>query len=448
MKRSTLLFVALALSILNGFSQPQTPFLSLSANGRYIQQGTDKPFFINACTALSLPSAYTDKEIADYLANRVAGKFNTIIVCAVYPEIQPTIADSAFINHDFLQPKAKFWDRVDWVVKQATSKGLIVTINPLWKQGSDELIKANGTEKCRKFGQWFAARYKNNPNVIYFLGGNEAPEPVRAELEELGKGIQEVYAGKAIVAYLGESGQSGKEAFPDAPWLTFNFTHAYSSTYQKQYPYSENYDNWKAFRKTPLMLAKGFYELGDARKYDDNGTSERWGNRYAIRRQAWWNLLSGGIGNVYGAEGICNKNAEGQNWNYCTEYGGSKDMATLKLFTDKAKWWKLQPDMDHNVLVGGYGTFMADDFAVCAVTEDKNTAIIYTPVEQALEVKLPDYGEHSRARWFDPVSGRYIPVDMRFPKKKKKATIFETPGINHSGSYDWVLILDGIRPRK
>ncbi len=447
MKFASLLFVVLMLSLCKGNAQPQTPYLQLSANGHYLQQGTDKPFFINACTVLSLPTSFTDKEITDYLNNRIAGKFNTILTCAVYPEIQKTIADSAFVNQDFTQPKIKFWTQIDRVVKQVTDKGLIVALNPIWNHTLSKLIKQNGPDKCHQFGKWFATRYKNNPNVVYFLGGNEAPEPVRTEIDEMGKGIQEVYAGKAIVAYLGEADQSGKEIFPDASWLTLNFIHAYSAAYQKQYPYSKNYYNWKSFKKTPYMLAEGYYEFGDARKYSDNGTYERWGNRYVIRRQAWWNLLSGGIGNVYGAEGICNKNAEGQNWNYCTEYGGSKDMATLKLFTEKNKWWKLQPDIDHTVLVGSYGTFMGDDFAVCAITEDKNTAIIYTPVEQSLELKLPDYGEHSRARWFDPVSGRYIPVDMRFPKKKKKATVFETPGINHAGNSDWVLILDGIRPR-
>jgi hypothetical protein len=32
---------------------------------------------------------------------------------------------------------------------------------------------------------------------------------------------------------------------------------------------------------------------------------------------------------------------------------------------------------------------------------------------------------------------------MRFPKKKKKSVIISTPGLNHSGREDWVLIVEG-----
>jgi hypothetical protein len=261
----------------------------------------------------------------------------------------------------------------------------------------------------------------------------------------MGKGIQEVYKGKAIVAYHSEADQSSLEAFPQASWITLNWTHAYSTAYLKRYPYSINYDNWKAFPKTPIQLCEGYYDFGDAKTYPETGITERWGNRFVLRRQAWWNMLSGGAGNAYGAEGIWNKNCDGQIWSYCTEYGSSKDMSVVKLLTDKIKWWKLQPDIDHQVLAGGYGTYMTDDYAVCSISENGSQAVIYTPSAQSIELKLPDFGQRCRARWFDPVSGRFSAIDMRFPKKRKKAVVLTTPGVNHSGSEDWVLIIEGSR---
>jgi len=428
-----------------GFAQTKPQYLQASANGRYLQWSEDKPFFINACSALSLTTSYSDQEVKEYLDNRVASKFNTIQLCAVFAEMVKTIADSAFQNQDLLKPELRFWNHVDWVVKQATDRGLVVMINPIWKQSLSELLKANGPDKCRKFGERFAQRYKSNPKVIYFLGGNEAPDPVRAELDEMGKGIQNVYEGKAILAYLSEPDQSGMEAFSQSSWITLNMTHAYSSSGGKRYPYSINYDNRGSFPKVPVLLAKGYYDFGDAKTYLENGIVDRWGNRHVIRRQAWWNFLSGGIGNVYGAEGICYRNSGGQTWMHCTNYGSSKDMAILKLLVDKIKWWKLQPDVNHQLLVGGFGTYLNDDYAVCSVSENKAQAIIYTPVSQSLELRLPDFGQHCRLRWFDPVTGKYSPIDMRFPKKKKKSVIISTPGINHSGSNDWVLIIEGSR---
>ncbi|HAQ18934.1 MAG TPA: hypothetical protein DCR40_06820 [Prolixibacteraceae bacterium] len=442
MKRLTL-FIALFFVLSAAISQQKSLLLQPSANGRFVQWSDGKPFFIHACTAWSLTYAYSDQEVKDYLDNRVAGKFNTIQMSAVFAEIVKTMADSAFLNQDILQPVPKFWNRVDWVVKQATDRKLVVAINPLWKKSLNEFIRANGSEKCRKYGQWFANRFKDNPRVIYFVGGDGTPEPVRAELDEIGKGIQDVYGGKALIAYHSEADQSSLEAFPDASWISLNWTHAYSPVYSKQYPYSENYDNWKAFPKIPIHFCEGYYDFGDAKEYDQNGISGSWGNRFVLRRQAWWNFLSGGAGNAWGAEGIAHQNPDGQTWQACTLYGSSKDMGILKQLTDKTKWWRLQPDIGHQLLVGGFGTYMTDDFAVCAVAENGSLAMIYTPAKQSLELRLPDYGQHCRLRWYDPANGKYSSIDMRFPKKKKKSVIISTPGLNHSGSEDWVLIVEG-----
>lgn len=433
------------LLIFSGFAQVKPQNLHVSANGRYLQWNIETPFFINACTAWTLTYAYSDEEIIEYLDNRVVSKFNTIQMSAVFAELVKTIADSAFLNRDLLQPVPKFWDRVDWVVKHATDRGLVVMINPIWKNSLNDLIHENGPEKCRKYGQWFANRFKDNSRVIYFIGGNQSPGPVRDEMTEMAKGIQDVYAGKAILAYHSQADQSGREAFPDAEWMTLNWTYAYSPDYLKRFPYSENYDNWKTFPNIPIYFGQGYYDFGVAKTYSENGVAERWGDRLAIRRQAWWNFLSGGMGNAWGAEGIWNKNAEDENWKLCTEYGSSKDMGIMQELIAKIKWSKLQPDIDHQLLVDGNNTFMTDNYAVCSIADNGSLAVIYSPAQQSLELNLPDFGQHCRLRWFDPTNGKYITIDMRFPKKKKKSVILTPPALNHSGGKDWVLVIVGSR---
>jgi hypothetical protein len=233
------------------------------------------------------------------------------------------------------------------------------------------------------------------------------------------------------------------EAFPDASWMTMNWTNSCSPEFGKQYPYSENSDNWKAFPKIPIQFCKGYYDGGDARKYDANGISESWGDRFVLRRQAWWNILSGGTGNAWGAEGICFKVSGDQTWQASLINGSNKDMGFLKQLIDKIKWWRLQPDINHDVLTGGFGTYMTDDFAVCSVSDNGSQAVIYTPVKQSLELRLPEYGQKCRLRWYDPADGKYTKIDMRFQKRKKKSVIISTPGLNHSGREDWVLIVEG-----
>lgn len=439
------LIFALLLILQSIHSQPKPQYLHVSSNGRYLQWSDDKPFFLNSCSAWSLATAYTDQEISEYLANRVAAKFNAIQICAVFGEQGKSYVDSAFQERDLKKPLSRFWEHVDQVVRLATDKGLVVMINPLWQSLMPELAESNSPEKWREFGSWFAKRYRNNTKVIYFLGGDEGQTEIRIELAEMGNGIQEVYSGKAILTYMAEKDQSSMGAFPGASWITVNGTHAYSAANGKSFPGSLNAENWLMLPPKPIFLIKGYFDGGEAKSYQSGGTFEKWGNRTVIRRQAWWNLLSGGIGNVWGADGINFKNRDGQTWTHCANYGSSKDMTILKLLVDKVKWWKLQPDTDHRLLVGGFGTYPGDDCAVCAISENKSQAIIYTPVSQSLELRLPDFGQHCRLRWFDPATGKYTAIDMRFPQKKKKSVLITPPGINHSGCSDWVLIIEGSR---
>jgi hypothetical protein len=328
------------------------------------------------------------------------------------------------------------------VITQTTSRALVVIINPIWKKSINGWIKKQGVEKCGSYGKWFANRYKNNPLVMYFIGGDDYPEPVREEMDAMGNGIQEVYNGKAIVAYHGNADQSSKEAFPEAKWLTYNWTYAYSPVYRKRYPYSENYDNYKAYPNTPMQLGEGFYDFGTAKKYAVNGIVGRWGNRFVIRRQAWWAILSGAMGNAYGAEGIWYHNRDGETWQKSIEYESSKDMNRMKKFIDKLEWWKLQPDIDHRFLTAGYGEYMTDSYALCAVTNDQSTAVIYTPVNHALELQLPSNTKGKwKLKWYDPTSGTYQSIDTKTLNIVKRKLTLTSPSKNSGGEGDWVLLI-------
>ena len=113
----------------------------------------------------------------------------------------------------------------------------------------------------------------------------------------------------------------------------------------------------------------------------------------------------------------------------------------MRLFIDKINWWKLSPDTEHKILSGGYGTFMGDDYALAAASEDGKLTVIYSPVQHDLELVLPRFGLNCQARWYDPTNGKYANIDLSFPVKKKKAIVLPTPGINNSGENDWVLVI-------
>lgn len=417
----------------------------VSPDGRYLQAINGEPFFINACTAWTLPSDYSRDEVKAYLDNRVKEGFNTIQMSAVFSEIDKTRYRKAFHDEDLSKPVASYWKQVDWCVKEATKRGLVVIINPLWKRSVNEFISQQGINKCRAYGRWFAKRYKNNPRVFYFIGGDQVPEPVRGEMDAMGEGIQDVYDGKAIVAYHSCGSQSSKEAFPNASWLTLNWTYAYTPAYkfegQPRYPYQMNYENIQRYKNIPVQFGEGYYDFGAAKTYPANGVTGRWGNRYVIRRQAWWNATSGAMGVAYGAEGIWHKNRDGETWTKCVEYESGKDMGRLKKFFDGLDWWKLRPDMKHEVLVAGYGEYLTDDYATAAVADDMSFVLVYTPVPHVLHIRIPEgiSSQFLAMEWLDPTNGKRSAVtDYQL---KNDILIVKSPDVNGDGAKDWVFIL-------
>jgi hypothetical protein len=347
----------------------------------------------------------------------------------------------AFEDSDVARPREDYWKNVDWVVEQATQRGLVVTLSPLWKKQINKEIKAFGPEKLRTYAKWFATRYHNNPRVIFFIGGDERPEPVRAEMTAMAEGIQEICGGKAILAYHSNADTSSAEMFADKPaWLTLNWTYAYSPNYRALYPYEHNLRNAQQFSKIPTQFGEGYYEFGK-KKLNGKAVAGRWGGRYAVRRQAWWaSFLTGGSGQAYGSEAIWNHNREGETWRQALQFESRTDMTHLKTFVDGIPWWTFKPDYDHQLLSGGYGTWQKDDFAVAALTAQKNMAVIYTPVRTTLTLNLDQLAPGSiSAQWFDPTSGEFQPV-KEWPSGRG-AIKLQTPLKNGSGEDDFVLVL-------
>jgi hypothetical protein len=419
--------------------------LEVSANSRYLQWSDGTPFYIHSDTAWALPRDYSREEVVEYLDRTLDQKFNAVQMSAVFHAVRPDqdLVGPAFHEGDFLRPKEDYWANVDWVVEQTTRRGLVAILNPIWKKQLAAAIRDNGPEKSRAFGRWFAGRYKDNPRVIYFLGGDAVPDPVRKEIIAMGEGIQEVYGGKAIVAYHSASDTTSLDAFRDRPsWLTLNWTYSYCPRYRKTYPCEQHWRTYAEQPAMPFQFGEGYYDFGAARAYGAHHVASRFGNRYAVRRQAWWaSFLTGSAGHAYGAEAIWHHNRERETWRMALQYRSRQDMTHKKSFLDQIPWWTLKPDMENEVLVGGYGTWRTDEFAVAAVSESRKLAVVYTPVRHALQLQLNQLAAGKiEARWFDPTSGVFSSPSGWNPESRGLVTV-QSPEKNSAGDGDSVLIL-------
>ncbi|HMD31912.1 MAG TPA: putative collagen-binding domain-containing protein, partial [Candidatus Acidoferrales bacterium] len=67
-------------------------------------------------------------------------------------------------------------------------------------------------------------------------------------------------------------------------------------------------------------------------------------------------------------------------------------------------------------------------------------ALTYCPNAATLTVNLAEFSGPVTAQWYDPSNGVYTPISGS-PFANSGTRQFTTPGNNHDGNADWVLVL-------
>jgi len=104
--------------------------------------------------------------------------------------------------------------------------------------------------------------------------------------------------------------------------------------------------------------------------------------------------------------------------------------------------WKLVPDINHTVVVSGYGAGLTT--TTTARTSDGQTIIAYIPNGNATTLtvdmtKITSAKQSARAWWFNPSNGNTVAIGT-FPTSGDRT--FSAPDGN-----DWVLVLDDANAR-
>ena len=96
-----------------------------------------------------------------------------------------------------------------------------------------------------------------------------------------------------------------------------------------------------------------------------------------------------------------------------------------------------------DLVTRGGSTVRASDYVAAAAARDGSLLVAYSPPDASgsFDVDLRAMRGPIRARWFDPTSGTYRPIDGVVPAAGPHT--FTTPGPNASGARDWALVIDG-----
>jgi hypothetical protein len=224
-------------------------------------------------------------------------------------------------------------------------------------------------------------------------------------------------------------------SFDDPRWIPLielNGTYTYSPTYmQMLHSYNQK-------PIAPAYLQEAHYDLEDVGEPPDFGTP------FVLRKEDYWTMLTGGIGQFYGNKYTW---SFADDWKSKIDTQGVEQLVIWNKFFSSLPWQDLVPDQDHAVLTNGFGNYgdvdtrvSESDYGTAAFTPDGSTVVAYIPTIRTFTIDMARLSGPAKARWFDPVDGSYREI-AGGPITNSGSHLFMPPGKNHAGDGDWVLLL-------
>lgn len=379
--------------------------LKLAGQGkRYLVDQKNKPFFWSGDTGWSLIAQLSREEADLYLTNRQEKGFTVILVNLIEHKFSSNAPanyykDPPFTGKPFVTPNEKYFEHADHVLRLAAEKNLIILLDALYlgyncgDEGWCEDVKSASAEDLKTWGRYLGKRYKDFPNIVWVAGGDTDPSVVKDKILEMVKGIREF---DPIHLFSGHNSPEmmGADPWPGENWMTINNVYSYDSVLYGKYK--------QAFELRPVMP---YFEIESAYENEHRSTPQQ------LRSQAYWAILSGAMGHVFGNCPLwhfgswpswCNLS----DWKSEMDNKGSESMDYLQRLFRSRKWETLIPDFSHKVLISGYGQWGFKNYTAAALTADGNTLIAYLPSMRKIAVDMSKMsGKRSNCWWYDPSKG-------------------------------------------
>jgi hypothetical protein len=407
--------------------------VKLSDGKHFLTDQKDKPFFWSGDAAWSLIVQLNREEVDYYLNDREQKGFTVILVNLIDHKFGTNAPaniynEAPFKDKPFISPNENYFLHVDYVIEAAARRGIIVLLCPLylgWEYGDEgwaEEVKKAEPGDLRIWGQYVGKRYADEDNIIWCIGGDADPSPLKKKVLECVKGIQE-YDNRHLFTCHNNPEFLAINPWAGEKWLTINNVYSYSHSL---YELCKN-----AYDHKPLMP---YFMMESAYENEHNSTPQQ------LRSEAYWPLLCGAMGHIFGncpiwhfssTPGWCGIS----DWKAQLNLPGSVSMDYLQKLFRSRPWHLLVPDFDHKVIIDGYGQWGSKDWITAACTSDGKTIIAYIPSGRQVTIDLSMInGKKARCWWYNPENG--IVVDKgTFPAEGPRQFIPPSDS-------DWILVID------
>ena len=312
--------------------------LKVSDNQRYLMHENGTPFFWQGETGWLLPERLDRAEAEWYLQRCREEGYNVVQIQVIdnvpAVNIYGQLSNTDGWNFAAIDRKCVYgyWDHLDYIIRLAEQNGIYIGMVAIW----GGLVKDGklSADDARKYGTFLGRRYKNRPNIIWFMGGDIQGDIKPEVWNALATSIKAADPNH-LMTYHPRGRYTSARWWSEAAWLDF---HTFQSGHRKygqrmgnkDYPIPDDTeeDNWMYVDSTwaykpmkPVLDAEPSYEDIPMGLHDKN--EPRW-KACDVRRYAYWSVFAGSCGHTYGHNAIMQMLKPG----YPTSYGDAGDVKT------------------------------------------------------------------------------------------------------------------------
>ncbi len=390
-------------------------------------------------SAWSLIAQLSQPDAVTYLEDRKNRGFNAVLVNLIEHSFASN-APSNFYNDrpfltpgDYSTPNEAYFAHVAYVIGEAASRGILVLLAPsyigagLGREGWYAEMVANGATKLREYGRYVATRLAAYPNILWVQCGDENP-PDRTLVTAIASGIRDVNPAAVQTSHCRYQ-TAARTFWPSEPWLNID------TVYERDLIYSACQTE---SLRTPAMPVFHIEALYENENYGSGLPTEQ-----VLRRQAYFALLAGAFGHVFGNNPIWHFDGPGlfaapYQWKAALSDRGSLSMTYARNVLQQVGWGSLTPDFNSAFLTAGLGT--GEDRALASFTT--SAGIVYMPSRRTITINLAQLaGPKVNLRWYDPSAGVYAAIDPA-PVANTGARSLAPPSANAANFGDWILVAE------
>ena len=412
--------------------------LVVSEEGRYLKHENGVPFFWLGETGWLMPQRLNRDEVSYYLNKCKDAGYNMVQVQVLngVPSMNIYGQYSMIDGFNFKDINRKgiygYWDHMDYIIKSAASRGIYIGMVCIWGTPVEQGLM--NEKEAVAYGKFLAERYKDEPNIIWMIGGDIRGDNKTEVWDALANSIRSIDKGH-LMTFHPRGRTTSATWFNDREWLDFNmfqsghaqrdyaiYRRLLLSDLQKQ-PIKPVLDGEPRYENIPID-----FKLENGR-FDD----------FDVRMTLYQSMFSGACGYTYGCNEVWQMYSDKYSpmidaqttWKESLDLAGACDMIHFRKLCEAIDFFRGRP-LQHLI---ERPEQTDDDYAVAY--GGKDYVLFYMPYGHSITVNLSGWTQRKNVRleWVNPRNGELI-----FYKNIETSEAFEVVSPTQGRGNDWVLI--------